>query len=330
MVRSRPVIRFGTYPTPLQPLEIFSRPGTSLWIKRDDQTNPHYGGNKIRKLERLLSDAKDRNAKFIVTVGAAGSHHVLATGILAKSIGIRVEAVVVPQLRTDQVVENLRADVAQSIRLLPASSYAEAALLIAGRICRGAYYIPAGGSNPTGTMGFVDAAKELAMQVRAGEAPEPDLIVVALGSGGTAAGLLAGLATTGMRTRVLAVTVAQPPWFVECAARSLARRCMPGRARIDLSTRLEHDRRYLGRGYGYPTLRGKQAIDDAGKAGIILDHTYTGKAFAAALDRVAEGKYKTILYWHTLSSRSMDPLLIDAPSESELDPKVRALVRDEG
>jgi D-cysteine desulfhydrase len=307
-------------------LPALSRPNTSLWIKRDDQTNPQYGGNKVRKLERLLADAESRGAKRIVTVGAVGSHHVLATGLFARSLGISVEAVVVPQPGTMHVMENLRADLAHGVKLLPASSYVHAAVRIASRLGKGTYYIPPGGSNRLGALGYVEAARELAAQVRAGIMPEPDLAVVALGSGGTAAGLLAGLAAEGMRTRVLAVTVAEPAWLVEHSARSLARKCAPTGLRGDLLSRLEHDRRYLGAGYGHPTPSGKAAIDAAATVGVILDHTYTAKAFAAALDRIAEGRERTILYWHTLSSAPMTALLEGAPEEGAIDDKLRRLV----
>ena len=110
---------------------------------------------------------------------------------------------------------------------------------VAARLGKGSYYIPAGGSNELGAGGYVEAARELAAQVRAGVMPEPDLIVVALGTGGTAAGLLAGLALEGMRTRVLAVTVADPPWLVERLVRSLARKCARGVARDALLSHLE-------------------------------------------------------------------------------------------
>jgi D-cysteine desulfhydrase len=157
--------------------------------------------------------------------------------------------------------------------------------------------------------------------------PEPDLIVVALGSGGTAAGLVAGLATEGVRTRVLAVTVAEPPWLVERMARSLTRQCASGIRREELRSRLEIDRGYLGAGYGHPTVAGRLATDAAAALGIALDDTYTAKTFAAVLDRVAAGRVRTILYWHTLSSASMTPLLVDAPDASSLDKKLLALVR---
>jgi 1-aminocyclopropane-1-carboxylate deaminase/D-cysteine desulfhydrase-like pyridoxal-dependent ACC family enzyme len=321
------VLRLGTYPTPLQPLTALSTPSSSLWVKRDDLTNPTYGGNKVRKLEKLLADAKHRGAERIVTVGAVGSHHVLATGVFARAMGMKVQAVIVPQPGTEHVLENLRADLAQGVELLPASSYAHAALRIARLLGKGSYYVPAGGSNKLGSLGYVDAARELAAQVRGGIMPEPDLAVVALGSGGTAAGLIAGLAAEGMRTRVLAVTVAEPPWLVERMARSLAKRCTTQAGGKELERHLEIDRRYLGAGYGYSTPSGEGAIAAARAVGICLDSTYTAKAFAAALDRVAGGRERTILYWHTLSSASMTPLLEGAPDAGSIDAKLLALIR---
>jgi D-cysteine desulfhydrase len=175
--------------------------------------------------------------------------------------------------------------------------------------------------------GFVDAAKELAGQVTAGQLAEPDLVVVALGSGGTAAGLAAGLALEGMRTRVLAVTVAEPTWLVERSLRSLARRCA-SKIGANVFKRLEIDRRYLGVGYGHPMPLEQRAMKAAAEAGITLDSTYTAKAFAAALDRAALGRERTILYWHTLSSAQMAQHLSGAPEEAAIDVRLRRLIRE--
>lgn len=318
---------FGNYPTPVNELAALSRPGSALWIKHDDLTHPIYGGNKVRKIGRLLDDARRRGKDTIVTVGAIGSHHVLTTGIFGKSVGLSIEAVVVAQPRTEHVLENLRADLAQGVSLFPASSYVHAAFVLASRIVHGAYYIPAGGSNRIGALGYVDAAGELAAQVRDGALPEPDLLVVALGSGGTAAGLAAGLAREGLRTRVLAVTVAEPPGFVERAALALAAQCVERGLRRDARARLEVTRSYLGDGYGYATEAGARAMSAAQSVGVTLDSTYTAKAFAGALDCVAAGRAKTILYWHTLSSAPMAPLLVGAPAESALDARLLKLAK---
>ncbi len=321
------MLRLGTYPTPVTRLDALSTPDTALWIKRDDLTHPLYGGNKVRKLAHLLADAQQRRAQRVVTVGSVGSHHVLATGVFGKLAGMHVDAALLPQPRTPHVLETVRASVAQGVGLFPAESYTQAARLVQSWVAAGAYYIPAGGSNRVGTLGIVEAAAELAAQVRAGELPEPDLIVLPLGSGGTTAGLLAGLASAGLRSRVLAVTVAEPPELFEHQARALAKTLVSKALRPHVLARLEIERGYLGAGYGHPTEASTHATEEAAKAGILLDPTYTAKAFAATLARVALGAERTILYWQTLSSAPLAPLLRGAPLEHELDANVLQLAR---
>jgi 1-aminocyclopropane-1-carboxylate deaminase/D-cysteine desulfhydrase-like pyridoxal-dependent ACC family enzyme len=290
-------------------------------------SHPLYGGNKVRKLEHLLAEARARGATQVVTVGVVGSHHVLATGIFGKLAGLRVAAALLAGPRSAHVLQVLRASVAQGVELFPAESYTQATRRVQAWVAAGASAIPAGGSNRLGTLGMVQAALELAAQVRAGALPEPDLIVVALGSGGSTAGLLAGLATAGLRSRVLAVSVADPPELFEHQARALAKALVEAALRTRVLARLEVERGFLGAGYGRPTRASEAAMQEATRAGILLDPTYTAKAFAAALARVASGQERTILYWHTLSSAPLGPLLAGAPPEQELDPNLLGLLR---
>jgi 1-aminocyclopropane-1-carboxylate deaminase/D-cysteine desulfhydrase-like pyridoxal-dependent ACC family enzyme len=321
----------GTYPTPVERLAAVSRPGCDLWVKRDDLTHPIYGGNKVRKLERILAEAKKRGARRIVTIGAAGSHHVLATTIFAQQEGIGVDAVLVPQPKTEHVVSNMRAFLGHGLHAFPAGSFAGVPLLVARRLLAGkdVLYVPVGGSNVLGAMGYVDAARELAEQVRAGAMPEPDLVVVTLGSGGTAAGLAAGLEAEKLKTQVVAVSVSTPVWAVALAARWLARRCARqcGASASKSVKRLMVDARYLGPGYGHSTPWGEHAREVAHASGLHVDPTYTAKTFAAALDLVAIRRAKTILYWHTLSSAPMAPLLEGAPAESSFAANIVKLLR---
>jgi 1-aminocyclopropane-1-carboxylate deaminase/D-cysteine desulfhydrase-like pyridoxal-dependent ACC family enzyme len=179
-------------------------------------------------------------------------------------------------------------------------------------------------------MGYFDAARELAAQVRAGELPEPDACVVALGSGGTAAGLAAGFEAQQMKTRVVGVCVSQPPALVAFAARRLARGCARRAAvsapRSALGARLVVDLRFLGDGYGLATPDGDAATADAKAAGLTVDATYTAKALAAALWHVRARRSRQVLYWHTLSSAPMGPLLEGAPPFEAMDPALQALV----
>ncbi len=316
----------GHYPTPVERLEPLSSATTSLWVKRDDLTHPLYGGNKVRKLAALLEEAKRSGATRVVTIGGVGSHHVLATGVFGKLLGLAVEALCLRQPCTPHVLETARACLGQGVRLQPASSYSDAARRMAAIVAAGAYPLPAGGSSRLGTLGMVAAAHELAEQIRAGAMPEPDLLVVPLGSGGTVAGLVAGLAQCRLRTRVLGITVSEPQRLFEHKARALAQELVDERLRPGLSRRLELDRSYLGGGYGHATPEGERAVHRAAGVGLLLDQTYTAKAFAAALDRVARGKERHVLFWHTLSSAPLGPLLVAAPAE--LDPPLRALAID--
>jgi 1-aminocyclopropane-1-carboxylate deaminase/D-cysteine desulfhydrase-like pyridoxal-dependent ACC family enzyme len=322
------MLAFGTYPTPVACLEQLSTSKATLWVKRDDLTSLVYGGSKVRKLGPLLEDAQCRGARRVVTLGALGSHHVLATGVFGKLACFEVEAIAFPRPRSPHVLETARASIGQGVSLVPATSYAEARRHLAASAAQGAYVIPTGGSNRLGTLGLVAAAEELAQQVRVGLLPEPDLLVVPLGSGGTAAGLCAGLERAGLRTRVLAVSVAEPVQVFVDQAHTLAEQLVAQSARAAASARLEVERRYLGAGYGRPSATGERAKGLAAQSGLELDDTYTAKAFAAALDRIALGRERNVLFWHTLSSANLQALLRYAPTEQELPAEIRRLAHD--
>ena len=330
-----PSLALGCYPTPVERLPSLSTATMDLWVKRDDRTHAIYGGSKVRKLERLLARAKAAGAERIVTVGAAGSHHVLATTYFGRAAGMSIEAVLFPQPTTDHVVEVLRAGVGLGLHAIPVASVVLAPFVAAGRVLTGARWIPPGGSNVDGALGYVDAARELASQVRRRELPEPDWCVTALGSGGTAAGLAAGFAAEGLKTRVVAVCILTPTWFARFAAERLALACG---ARVGarftasgLRGRLIVDRRFVGRGYGHATPAGEEAARRAEQdAGLRLDPTYTAKAFACALGLAGEPLAGTVLYWHTLSSAPTERLFEagapSMPSEADLAAPLRKLL----
>lgn len=315
----------GEYPTPV------TRYREDLWIKRDDLTAALYGGNKVRKLERLLVAAKEAGKTELLTVGAVGSHHVLATTLFGRRAGFRVTAVLLPQPRTEHVVANLRAGLAAGLRAVPARSYGEAVVRMAmlRRRAEGrAYVIPPGGSNVVGTLGFVDAGQELAGQVAAGDLPEPGRVVVALGSGGTAAGLAVAFARAGLRTQVVGVAVAKPPWLLGLAARRLAYQVGAhlGGPRLGRAAQrhLTMDGSAVGAGYGVATAAGHAACIVARSIPITLDDTYTAKAFACAM-ATASAAVGPVLFWHTLSAEQ--PSLRDAPEERHLALPLQRLLR---
>ncbi len=324
-VSSVPSSAFGQYPTPVDRLSMLATDRSDFWVKRDDRTNADYGGNKVRKLERLLPRAVAGGARRIVTVGAAGSHHVLATAYFGRKLGLEVEAVLVPQPDTPHVRDVLCASLAAGLHAFPVTSWAAVPFAVATRMRSGTAFVPVGGSNVVGSMGYVDAARELAGQVRAGLLPEPEVCVVALGSGGTAAGLAAGLAAEGLATRVVAVCVAAPRWLVRASVHRLAAACARAAAVSPCASaaHLVIDERFLGRGYGHPTDVGIAATRVAADAGLLLDPTYTAKAFAAALWYVRARRAHTVLFWHTLSSA---PLLAPGGRAADLPPRLARLL----
>lgn len=296
-VRPTPIERFGD---------------ERLWVKRDDRIAPVYGGNKVRKLERLFGAARASGKSRVLTIGAAGSHQVVATALYGRREGFEVEAVLVSQPASEHSRRNLRVALAHGLHPIVAASWTAAPAVAAAHLRRDTYFVPLGGSNALSSLGFVDAAHEVAAQVAAGVMPEPDVVVVATGSGGTAAGLAVGFEAAGIRTRVTGVAISQPVPVVSHLARRLAKKTgelagLP-RARVASAVeRLDVERRWLGRGYGYATPEGSAAISEALERGLALDETYTAKAFACALALAREGR-GDILFWHTLSSAPMEPL----------------------
>jgi D-cysteine desulfhydrase len=305
-------------PTPVEPMRglegYFGRGG--LWVKRDDLASPLYGGNKVRKFEFLLADALDRGARGLRTVGGLASTQVTATALFGRALGLPVRALLFDQAMTHFGRHALLADVAAGADLAYGGPLPLAALRAVGEAAfgRAGYALVApGASTPRPNVGFVDGAFELAEQVRRGEMPRPDAIVVPAGSAGTAAGLALGFARLGWPTEVIGVRitsrlVCHTAWaraLAEATGRALARAC-PGFGRPGagpLRLRVEH--RAAGRGYGEPT---DEAREGAARLALVTGHegevTYTGKALAALRALAREPAYatKTLLFWNTLTS----------------------------
>jgi D-cysteine desulfhydrase len=304
----------GRFPTPVQPL-VVEGASTELWIKRDDLSGEPYGGNKVRKLEFILGEARRKRAGRLITGGAAGSHHALATAVYGRALGFPVSLVLFPQPLTEHVRHVVLQDAAQGATLhwVPRMELIPAAIQLTrlGYRRQSPFVIAPGGSDAFGTLGYVNAALELGEQIRAGEVPEPAVIHVAAGTLGTAAGLALGLSLAGLRipieaTRVISRLVANS-WALRSRVRATAwllRRggvAVPPLARV--LERVTLHPRQLGRGYGYATPEGDEAILRLSAAGVALDPTYTGKAAAAMLRDARARSDGPVLFWHTLSAR---------------------------
>lgn len=311
-----PRLALGDYPTRVERIDALCTDRCALYVKHDDAASPVYGGNKVRKLEPILADAKRRGSRRIVTVGAAGSHHVLATTLFAREHGLRAAAVLVPQRRTPHAMTNLRVAIGAGLEPFVATGYPDVPLRVLAAMRADSTFVALGGSNDLGTLGYVLAGLELGDQVARGELPEPDLVIAPLGSGGTVAGLAVGLEAAGLRTRVMGVAVSAPEGMFGAMARRLVARVARrvGVAKGAAQKRIAVVGTEIGEGYGIPTARGDEATARARSVGLTLDPTYTAKAFAATLDEVARGEAKTVVFWQTLSSASLEARAREAPA----------------
>ena len=323
LTKTLPWLPLAQLPTPVERIDITHH--DDAWIKRDDLSALPYGGNKIRKLEFLLAAARARNARRIITVGAAGSHHALATTVYARALGLDVTLVLFPQPLTPHVREVLLLDASygaelrytRRMELVPAALFATTLRYRK----QNAFVIPAGGSDATGTLGYVDAALELAEQIAAGLLPEPRRVVVAAGTLGTAAGLALSFQIAGLRTRIDAVRITSRlvtnervlARLVRGADALLQRYGAPAHDTESAIARvtLRHDE--IGRGYGHETTAAARATEQFEQKQIALDPTYTAKAAAAFL-KMQDGNDGPVLFWQTLSA-SAPPRLKNVSEE---------------
>lgn len=326
-------------PSPVRRLDGVGR-GGDLWVKDDSRLHPLYGGNKCRKLMHLLKEAEKRDKCRLITFGAAGSHHVLATGLLAAARGFKVSAFVVAQPWSKHAEQVLCASAACGVDLIPARSMGDAFVAVRRLFTPRCAFIPPGGSNVCGSLGYFEAALELAQQVQLGALPEPDCIVVAFGTAGTVAGLWAGIELTGLKSRIVGVSVLRAKGRALYARRIAQAILRAVDSRIAVRPdRLVIDCRWIGAGYGYESEAGRTATLKANLIDLPLDPTYTAKAFAGALSLVKGmtiGGYGEagqpnvpvppdhVLYWHTLSASSP---IQESTSITTLPPNIRALLR---
>ncbi|MEO5510684.1 MAG: pyridoxal-phosphate dependent enzyme, partial [Longimicrobiales bacterium] len=310
---SVPWLPLAQLPTPLQTIDIELPAGAAgIWIKRDDLAGDPYGGNKVRKLEFLLADAKARGATRVITAGAFGSHHSLATTVYARQMGLDVTVVLFPQHITPHVrrILYMMAGLGAEIRLTRRMEFVPVALQRARRRCGGAaYVIKPGGSDALGTLGYVECGLELAEQWRQGLAPRPARIHVAAGTLGTTGGLALGLAMAGENIPVIGTRITSRLVTNERALAALVKGAAGLLARAGVATpavgdviagvTFLHDQ--IGEGYGRQTAAGASAVRWFGEAGIALDATYTAKSAAAFLADPLTAVGET-LFLHTLSA----------------------------
>ena len=306
----------GLYPTPLYKLENISRKyGKDIRIKRDDLCGVALGGNKVRKLEYLLGEAKAQGADVVFTTGGAQSNHAMLTAACAARLGMKCILILKKRGVTDHRGNIVLDEIyGADVRFMDTDSYDDiysemrrvgAELEKEGHRC---YYIPCGGSNALGALGYARCVREIRDQSE----KAPGAIISATGSGGTTAGLLLGTRLFLPETKLFGVSVDTDPFedIVPALADEAA-----GLLETSLKD-LGYDGLYpdgtssqfrlfhtWGPGYAIPNAADTPYIHElAREEGILLDPVYTGKAWSGFLQELKKGAfdaYEQIVFVHT-------------------------------
>ncbi len=297
-------IQLANIPTPIQEIKFDNK---KFLMKRDDLTGSELSGNKIRKLEYLLAQAKKEKAEYIFTCGGDQSNHARATAIAAAKLGMKTRLFLWGKDKPDPDGNLfLNKITGAEIIFLNKKNYdfVNEIMQEESQILRGkghnVYVIPEGGSTTLGIWGYISFVEELADQIAAAKI---DGILMAAGTGGTAAGILAGLAQNALNIKVYAVNVLYPEEIIRKKILQLARGVV-----IDykLPEEIDPDKLVILDGYseeGYKKInRNKLGLIKRlfTETGILLDPVYTGKAFFAYHHNFfSKSKKANIIFLHT-------------------------------
>jgi D-cysteine desulfhydrase len=306
------LIPLAQRPTPIQKLNSFSRSlDVDLWIKRDDLTGFGLSGNKVRKLEFLLKEAKEQEADMLITCGAAQSNHARATAIAGARLGMRTQALLRGRVEEPPEGNLLLLDlVGAKVQWCSDEEYEARDRIMAEMADKARaegfkpYVIPEGGSNGLGIVGYVLAMHELVVQAEESNL-ELDTIVCAVGTGGTMAGLCAGKYYTEWPGKVIGFNVTGTADQLRTRVDELLAEVgtllrQPAHLQPEVGEIIDG---YVGPGYALSGTGDRHMIRDvARREGVILDPTYTAKAFHGMIDRLLKKDSrlgKRILFWHT-------------------------------
>jgi D-cysteine desulfhydrase family pyridoxal phosphate-dependent enzyme len=300
-------LTFAHLPTPIDALPRLSEAlgGPRLLIKRDDQTGLAFGGNKTRKLEFLVAEARDHGAKTLISGGALQSNHCRQTAAAAARFGFKCILVLTGD-ESEQPSANLFLDKLFGAEIVHVAERKDRDRILQETFDRAAkegmkpYLVPYGGSNPTGALGYAFAMKELMEQDL-----HADWIVLATSSGGTHAGLLLGQRAFGYKGKLLGISVDESEQWLKEHVSELA-----SSASEKLEKRIEFtpddvlaNANYCSAGYGVLTEQEREAIRlFATCEGLLLDPVYTGRGAAGMIDLIRKGFFKkdeTVLFLHT-------------------------------
>ncbi len=311
-----PRVHLAHLPTALEPMDRLSEAlgGPRIWIKRDDCTGLSTGGNKTRKLEFLMAEALEQGADMVITQGATQSNHARQTAAFAARLGIDCHILLEDRTGSNDPNYNHNGNVfldflhGATAEKRPGGLDMNAEMEVVAETFRAAgrkvYTIPGGGSNPTGALGYANAAMELVSQANA-IGLLIDRIVHATGSAGTQAGLVVGLKAINANIPLLGIGVRAPKPKQEENVYNLAlataeKLGCPGVVqREDVVANTD----YVGEGYGIPTKECLEAIEMFARLeGILLDPVYSGKGAAGLIDLTRKGAFagdKNIVFLHT-------------------------------
>ena len=304
-----PRLRLLDEPTPIQELKRLNAElgGVRIFVKRDDFTAIGGGGNKLRKLEFLLGEAKAQGADTVITVGARQSNHARLTAAASAHTGFACELVLLRTVPRDDVdyvnSGNILLDDLFGARVHDLPKDGDVGALVAERFealtreGRKAYFAPVGGSSAIGCLGYVSCALEI-------EAQSERLglrfanVVTANGSSGTHAGLAAGFVANGQgaafsKSYAVYYDAKKTHDITLEKARETLALLDPSAATLNDSDILV-DGYHRGEGYGIPTQGMIEAVRlMANKEGLLLDPVYSSKAFAGLLHDIRSGAYKS-------------------------------------
>ena len=313
-----PRLHIGYYPTPLEEMTRLGEAlggGPRLFIKRDDYTGAGFGGNKVRKLDYMLAQAVADAAKVVITIGGEKSNHARVTAAMCARLGLRCILVLNRAATASSasyfkpaslVVDEM---VGAEIHLVDSREERRSrATEIAAHLReqgKRVMEIPLGASVPLGALGFARAMQEVMTQFTEIGA-RPTHIFHSSSSGGTQAGLLVGLQLFAEEDiNIIGVSPDDPAAAITASVAEIVNgihQLLETDLRISAAQVQVLDQ-YIGEGYGIQTPEGIAAAKLlAAREGIILDPTYTAKAFAALLDWINTGKLTaedTVLFWHT-------------------------------
>lgn len=306
-----PRLSFACAPTPLEPMPRLGEAigVKNLWVKRDDLTGLAAGGNKARKLEFLVADALAKGCDHLVTTGGRQSNHARMTAGAAARSGMGCSLVFgdpdpgnrAGNLLLDEILGAKLVFLGEAnLSEMQAGIDREMERLRA--VGRKPYAIPVGGSTPLGELGYVNAAREFAGQA---DGQSIDTAVLAVGSAGTAAGLLMGLKMFAPSVRLQGVSVSRS---LERLGTLIADMANEIAELIEVDTRVsgaDYDvsDQYVGAHYGVSSEKGLAAVRLAARTeGLLLDPVYTGKAMSGLIGLAEEGRFRNstgVVFWHT-------------------------------